>query len=260
MDVFKSMDFVNPHTIEISNDFVVWSQRTSLFQRSSKEIRISHITAVNIFSNGLLNYTVEIKSWTDSVVMAGFTKRDANRIRELIRENQEIDRQYGGGETRLDSIKIGDQIWTQRNLEIHVANESSDYTDYRGKKSAYGLLYTLRGAFELVDSLKGWRIPTQNDYERLFTYYKTGTWNNLVRNANFKLGGYYSPRFNHFNGIDLYGMYWTNTMQKKHNMGNESYYNIKIVVLEENFKSVSIKDYQEDGSLSNDRYSLRLIK
>ena len=67
----------------------------------------------------------------------------------------------------METVRIGNQEWTARNLDI-VVPDSWDYGDDPANREKYGRLYTWEAAKKAVESLgDGWRLPNGEDWDAL---------------------------------------------------------------------------------------------
>lgn len=95
-----------------------------------------------------------------------------------------------------NAVKIGNQIWMTKNVAIDdgdtgIYSSSVSYDDGITYVTEY--YYTLSAANRIVANLKGWRIPTANDFTTLLN----------TASSNLKLCATYGwPQ----NGTDDYGM------------------------------------------------------
>lgn len=126
----------------------------------------------------------------------------------------------------LGEIKIGDQIWADKNISIDVSG-SWDYMDNPSNSLLYGKLYDFEAAKKIQNQYKGWRLPTQQDFEILEHYLKSKNPNLEIRdliiyggisNLDLMLSGMYSEDgFDylgitkiHYDGLGKDGHYWLN--------------------------------------------------
>jgi len=107
-------------------------------------------------------------------------------------------------------IQVGTQLWLAANLRYKKLgmyyNNDPKYED------PYGRLYT---GDELSNQPAGWRVPTSNDWMRLFTYVKD-PYPALIAGGstgfNAQLGGNYTPgNAPEFQGLRIRGYYWTSS-------------------------------------------------
>jgi uncharacterized protein (TIGR02145 family) len=113
--------------------------------------------------------------------------------------------------------------WITENLKIDLTG-SYCYNDSTQYCSKYGRLYTWKAAKEGCAMLgKGWRLPTNDDYEQMAKYYggirtETGdgkaAYKSWIENGNSQFnilfGGTRDPSGG-FSSLEAHGFYWTET-------------------------------------------------
>lgn len=71
---------------------------------------------------------------------------------------------------KLESIKIGSQIWTTRNIDIDIPGSFAPGGD-DSNIVKYGRLYTWESAMKIPEIVgDGWRLPTNADWDKLIKY------------------------------------------------------------------------------------------
>ena len=93
---------------------------------------------------------------------------------KLLKFNNKLVKSGNGIVGKIPSVKIGNQIWTSENLNIndgldgiYVKDIGTSYDFDYNKTSNY--FYTYTAAKRIVDTIPGWRIPTKEDFEILFS-------------------------------------------------------------------------------------------
>ena len=99
----------------------------------------------------------------------------------------------------FDSVQIGDQIWMSKNLAIEDGGEGiSTSTRNYGQGDVVEHYYTWDAAVRVADSIQGWHLPSQEEYETLISYVG-GTSNGK------KLMSTYGWQYGSGSGTDDYG-------------------------------------------------------
>ncbi|MBV9762795.1 MAG: hypothetical protein JO340_19710 [Acidobacteriaceae bacterium] len=148
-------------------------------------------------------------------------------------------------------IQVGTQLWLAANLRYK--NLGMYYNNMSKYDIPYGRLYT---GNELAHQPAGWRVPTSDDWKRLFDSVKASNDKQLYAalidggraRFNAQLGGNYTPGNSpEFQGLALRGYYWTSSPKS-----SDSTYVITFSSLTESISSITF----ENSSAA----SIRLVK
>lgn len=167
-----------------------------------------------------------------------------------------------------NSVRIGNQIWSTKNLDIDDGGDGIKkwYFDGWPAEVGYQYYYTWDAAARVVANIEGWHIPTKAEWEELIEY--IGGENNAAKlKSTF---GWYSN-----NGTDDYGFnaipvgYWNNT----YNVVNDatriviyrtSTYNMRYCFMTRIYNSNNISFFSqitpESAGINIQKYCVRLIK
>lgn len=109
-------------------------------------------------------------------------------------------------------VFINNQNWLAGNYNYNSGNGCVSYNNNGGYRTQYGMLYTEATAQANVPA--GWRLPTQTDWQNLFTALGATAYQNLITggSSNFdaQLGGY-SDNLGNFSNMAAFGYYWAST-------------------------------------------------
>ena len=125
----------------------------------------------------------------------------------------------GYGYERYGTVKIGAQWWFARNVCLEFADTSSTFIYNNKYENIYetGLFYPLRQLASLCPP--GWRVPTKNDWDRLFSNYPPEDLFNALMPGGisdfaaslFGKGTGWKASQAVYEGIYRYGYYWSAT-------------------------------------------------
>lgn len=123
---------------------------------------------------------------------------------------------------RLDSVTIGTQVWTSKNLDIDDGGEgiyTNELHDVNGVDLGTQYYYTWNAAIRVANSIEGWHLPTSAEWDTLRTYCGGGAvaGKKLKSTSGWTMEEYYP-------GTDEYGF-------KAYPVGYKDYY-------EESFTSI----------------------
>lgn len=131
---------------------------------------------------------------------------------------------------QFGEIEIGNQIWADKNLDIDDG-EGGIYAYYNNEANVatYGRLYTWDAAVRVADSIDGWHLPSDAEWQTLVDYLggesvaggklkETGTthWTSPNAGATNETGftalpSGYRNKAGTFNYIRGYGYWWSAT-------------------------------------------------
>jgi len=104
------------------------------------------------------------------------------------------------GQITKEEIKIGNQIWMAKNLDIFT--EESCCSELC---NLHGRLYTWYEAVELADQMEGWRLPTLADWRTLEKFLGSGDEEDKLSNRTGGSELKKIPSFNVFPGSCMKG-------------------------------------------------------
>jgi len=112
------------------------------------------------------------------------------------------------------TIQVNDLIWMAQNLNYQAPTGSSYYGNSSQYEVPYGQLYSLDSAQANIPS--GWRLPTQDDWNDLFSGFPTpqAAYAALIAGGSIgfvaQLGGF-TDNDNNSSNLGTYGYYWSST-------------------------------------------------
>jgi len=62
-------------------------------------------------------------------------------------------------------LKIGNQIWSPKNLSVDDGGDGIYHNEYNGE-----VMYSYKAAIRIVNQLPGWHLPSMNEWKELITY------------------------------------------------------------------------------------------
>lgn len=119
------------------------------------------------------------------------------------------------------TVKIGQQIWIAKNLNVNVPG-SMCYENDPANCKKYGRLYTWKAAREACPT--GWHLPSKDEFGKLLATVRAssgvrsealraGSWNNGENKYGFSAlpAGYYSSYHEEFYDLGYRADFWTST-------------------------------------------------
>jgi len=168
-----------------------------------------------------------------------------------------LDKRGTGGYEYYGIVKIGDQWWFARNLQVQDGRfyNQSYYDQNWSVFPDYGCLYPIVTMRPLCP--EGWRIPTKEDWNQLFSQFDASTlYEDLLPGGksgfNIVLGGMIKNDVDpiSYTGKGFYGHYWSQT--KLSAQGGQSHW----IVTFDNIKQRVLPGYNSSYNL----YSVRCVK
>ena len=147
----------------------------------------------------------------------------------------------------IDEIKIGDQVWSN-NIAIPLRGSICPENCEKN-----GRLYTLEAAKQIANTLQGWHLPTENDWEILEEFVKDPELKDL---GSFKSG---AEKLKKIKGFDIF-MGFKSGNQEIVNAGVWGCYWVdKLDQGNEGEKIGKIKILKTEGNRSNMIYSPAVV-
>ena len=119
------------------------------------------------------------------------------------------------------SVKIGNQIWMAKNLNVNVPG-SVCYGNSSAHCEKYGRLYTWETAKKACPA--GWHLPSKDEFEMLLAtvgaspkerskYLRAGSWENGANKFGFSAlpAGFYFSDLKKFNYVGYSAHFWSST-------------------------------------------------
>jgi uncharacterized protein (TIGR02145 family) len=123
-----------------------------------------------------------------------------------------LDKRGGSGWEYYGIVKIGEQWWFAKNLEFMNGSNTSKYH----YNLDYGCLYSSGELSSICP--EGWRIPTKEDWNKLFSQYEAATlYDDLLPGGTSGFNIIFAGHVNNdvvpasYSGKDFYGNFWSQT-------------------------------------------------
>lgn len=262
----KKVDF----EIEVNGDFVTVSRKrldhSNMLQSKSFKVEQDVLVIIQNSRNNL--YSVELDwLWLKPTRFDNLTLKQAEELKQLVEQLAQSKRELESQNLNLKGIKVGSQVWSESNIDIDVGLDCS-FPVLEGRVlKKIGRLYTYEGAKNASEQYSNWRIPTEEDFRQLFSFFPENAWKEVTERMNFHFSGFGSKRLaqekidkfleqNPALKIPNSGFYWTNEITS-FNDDTGLPKSIKYLMLNK-FSSRSI--FKEAQCSNQNMFSLRLIR
>ncbi len=210
--------------IEVNDDFVTVSRKrldhSNMLQSKSFKVEQDVLVIIQSSRNNL--YSVELDwLWRDSTRFDNLTLKQAEELKQLVEQLAQSKRELESQGHSLKGIKVGSQIWSEKNVDIDIGLDCC-FPVYDGREiKKIGRLYTYEGAKNASEQYSNWRIPTEEDFRKLFSFFPENAWKEVTERLNFHFSGFGSKKLSQ-EKIDRFleqnpvlkipnsGFYWTN--------------------------------------------------
>lgn len=271
VDDFVEGDFESTSfNIEVTENFLTVDRRhqhTSLIESKTIKVEADVIIYVHKKESSLYDLVCHWL-WREPTRFENLSHDQAIELQQIISQIAHSLRKASNQNNTLKGIKVGNQIWSDRNLFMDAGLETAIQSELnKMERKDFGYLYTKAGAERVASIFPDWRIPSQEDYVELFSFFGSEAWDEITKNMKFRMGGFKSVKipenemkqFLEFNSaLKLYnsGFYWTSDVTPDYS-GKKSLEKHTYMYLNEFKKTFS---FEQSVQANNNQFSLRLIR